>query len=158
MNVEYAAASDYAPWLDLAREVEHLFGPMADDPGFQNALKQAMSDKAAFCVRTGGNDQAPSFKGGIVISRETNEILWVAVSKSHRGKGVGKALLAFAMDKLDRAAPIRVQTFDGSIPEGRAARALYKMFGFFDHEDGGPNPAGIPTVIMQSDHTTLPAS
>lgn len=149
MNVDYAAAPDYTPWLDLAREVEPLFGPMADDPGFQDALKQAISEKTAFCVRTGTNGREPALKGGIVISREANEILWVAVSQAFRGKGAGKALLAFAMEELDRTTPIRVQTFDGSTPEGRAARALYKDFGFSDHEDGGPNPAGIPTVIMQ---------
>ena len=44
---------------------------------------------------------------------------------------------------------IYVQTFDKSVPQGRAARRLYLDFGFADHHPGGPNPAGIDTVVMK---------
>ena len=35
MRVVLALAADIPAWLDLAAEVEPLFGPMADDPGFR---------------------------------------------------------------------------------------------------------------------------
>jgi len=85
MKVEYAELTDFDAWIRLAREVEPLFGPMADEVPFQEAIKQAMAQKTA----------------------------------------------------------------DVSSPDGRAARKLYLDFGFLDYKDGGLNPAGIPTVIMQ---------
>lgn len=37
----------------------------------------------------------------VSISEELNEILWFAVSKPCRGKGDGRALLDFAVSKLN---------------------------------------------------------
>ncbi|VFQ46195.1 GNAT family N-acetyltransferase [Desulfoluna butyratoxydans] len=145
-DVRTSIASDLGAWLALAREVEPLFGPMADDASFQAALKQAIKDENAFCLR-----QAPDspFAGGVVISPDTNEIAWLAVSTAHRGRGLGAALLAKALDRLNPDKDVVVQTFHGSVPEGQAARALYARFGFDDLEDGGNDPAGLPTVIMK---------
>jgi hypothetical protein len=41
------------------------------------------------------------------------------------------------------------QSFDKSVCEGEPARKLYLDLGFTDLKNGGPNPAGVPTVIMQ---------
>ena len=149
MKVEYAELTDFDAWIRLAREVEPLFGPMADEAPFQEAIKQAMAQKTAFCMRSGPNDKKGILKGGVVISKELNEILWFAVSEPCRGKGYGRTLLDFAVNKLNHGKRILVQTFDASSPDGRAARKLYLDFGFLDYKDGGLNPAGIPTVIMQ---------
>nr|NJM03921.1 GNAT family N-acetyltransferase [Desulfobacula sp.] len=148
MKVEYAELTDFDAWIRLAGEVEPLFGPMADEAPFQDALKQAMAQKTAFCIRSGPDGKECTLKGGIIISEELNEILWFAVSKPCRGKGYGRTLLDFAVSRLNRTKPILVQTFDASSPDGRAARKLYLDFGFLDYKDGGLNPAGIPTVIM----------
>ncbi|MDA8135700.1 MAG: GNAT family N-acetyltransferase [Desulfobacteraceae bacterium] len=149
MKVEYAELTDFDAWIRLAREVEPLFGPMADEAPFQEAIKQAVVQKTAFCIRSGPDGKERALKGGIVISKELNEILWFAVSEPCRGKGYGRTLLDFAVSKLNHGKRILVQTFDASSPDGRAARKLYLDFGFLDYKDGGLNPAGIPTVIMQ---------
>jgi predicted N-acetyltransferase YhbS len=149
MKVEYAEPADFDAWIALAREVEPLFGPMGDEVPFQEAIKQAIVQKTAFCMCSDPDDKKTGLKGGIVISQELNEILWLAVSEQYRGKGYGRGLLEFAISKLNHGKRILVQTFDASSPEGRAARKLYLDFGFTDYKDGGLNPAGIPTVIMQ---------
>jgi len=149
MKVEYAELRDFDAWIRLAREVEPLFGPMADEVPFQEALKQAMAQKTAFCIRSDSDGKERALKGGIIISEELNEILWFAVLKPCRGKRYGRTLLDFAVSRLNRTKPILVQTFDASSPDGRAARKLYLDFGFLDYKDGGLNPAGIPTVIMR---------
>ncbi len=125
---------------------------MADILDFQNALRNAILNKTAFCIHSHSGDTIESLKGGIIISRESNEIVWLAVSKQFRGMGLGRKLLEFAIEKLDRQTSIFVQTFDNSITEGKAARKLYMDFGFTDFKDGGLNPAGIPTVIMKLDN------
>jgi len=149
MNIVYAELTDFDAWIALAREVEHLFGPMADEVSFQDALRQAILQKTAFCIRADLDGKDRALKGGIVISKESNEIAWFAVSGRYRRKGYGRELLKFAISKLNHHESIVVQTFNESSFEGKAARKLYFDFGFIDNKDGGLNPAGITTVIMQ---------
>ncbi len=149
MEVVCSKLADFASWIALAREVEPLFGPMADELGFREALRQALSAKTAFCIYPDSNEGANSLIGGIVVSKESNEIAWLAVSQKYRGKGCGRELIEFAISKLNRRENMFVQTFDESVSAGAPARKLYLDFGFADIKDGGLNPAGVPTVIMQ---------
>jgi GNAT superfamily N-acetyltransferase len=149
MDVEYSVLTDFDAWLVLAREVEHLFGPMADEANFKNALEEAIVNNAAFCIRAHSDEGDKILGGGIIISKESNEIAWLAVSEKCRGKGYGRKLLEFAISRLDIRKDIFVQTFDKSVSEGKVARKLYYDFGFADYKNDGLNPAGIPTVIMR---------
>lgn len=148
VRVQEATAEDFVGWIRLAQEVEPLFGPMVADPGFQAGLRQAIADRNAFCVRLIGWEDGLTLPGGIVISREDNEILWFAVAEASRGQGIGDALLRDALNRLDHRRPITVMTFDGSVEAGLPARKLYQRHGFIDSHPVGLNPAGIPTVIM----------
>jgi ribosomal protein S18 acetylase RimI-like enzyme len=147
-TIRLAKPTDVDAWMALAREVEHLFGPMAAETSFHNALHQAISSKAAFCAMAPVDNNSGALAGGVVISREFNQIVWLAVAQAWRGRGIGKALLEFAIGKLSRKENIFVQTFDASVPEGQAARRLYMGFGFTDFQRGGLNPADVPTMIM----------
>ncbi len=51
MNVVNATIEDISGWLELAAEVESLFGPMVDDPNFTLALEKNMNRQSAYCVR-----------------------------------------------------------------------------------------------------------
>ena len=149
MKIIASELKDFDAWIALAREVEHLFGPMADEISFQDALRQSILKNTAFCVRSEANETQQELKGGIIVSKETNEIAWFAVSKKYRGIGCGKELLNYAITKLERQNEIYVQTFDKSVVEGKVARRLYLNLGFTDYKPGGLNPAGINTVIMK---------
>lgn len=137
---------DLPGWLLLAKEVEPLFGPMVEDLSFHEGLRKVLAAGNAFCVRNG--ESTGVLQGGIVISPEANEILWFAVARTVRGQGIGRILLKEALEHLDRSRDMTVTTFDGSTVEGIPARRLYRKFGFVDSQPGGPNPAGISTVIM----------
>jgi len=148
-TVRPASMSDYSDWLKLAEEVEPLFGPMTADPDFCEALKQAILGRTAFCLtESQSSERGRLFLGGIVISREANEILWLAVVQHRRGQKAGATLLSEAMSHLDPTRPITVTTFDKTVEAGTPARRLYESFGFRDSVAAGPNPAGIPTVTM----------
>lgn len=149
MIVQHAVPADFDAWLDLAREVEPVFGPMADEKSFQQALRNAFAAHTAFCIRAESDGKNGDVQGGVVISPETNEIAWLAVTTKSRGKGYGRALIEFAINQLNQQQSIFVQTFDESVPQGKAARSLYKNLGFVDDKLGGLNPADIPTVIMR---------
>jgi len=154
MNPQTACKDDFKAWIDLAREVEHLFGPMADVPSFKDALVRAIEGNNAFCIR---NEQAGALVGGIVISRETNEIVWLVVSEQSRGEGYGRALLEFALTHLNSLDHVLVQTFDETVPAGYPARRLYQRLGFEDYQKADVNPAGIPTVIMRRNGNRQPS-
>lgn len=149
MDIVCSKITDFDAWISLARQVESLFGPMADELDFQDALKQALSSSTAFCIRSEPKKDNHRLIGGVIVSKEMNEIAWLAVSQEDREKGYGRRLTEFAISKLNQKENIFLQTFDRSVCEGEAARKLYLDVGFTDFKDGGPNPAGVPTVIMQ---------
>jgi GNAT superfamily N-acetyltransferase len=136
--------ADFEALLAMAREVEPLFGTMADDAGFQAALKAALADGNVLCAY--GADGAAL--GAVVLDREQNAIAWLAVAGSNRGQGAGRALVAAALEELSPVRDVTVQTFAPGVPEGEPARRLYLAFGFKDHKTGGLNPAGVDTVFM----------
>lgn len=144
-TIRFAEPADAPAWLSIAREVEHLFGPMADVPEFQNALFGAFDAQAALCLA----GKSGAIVGGVVISTQENSIEWLAVSRSARGAGLGRKLMRAALERLDPERPVRVQTFDASCPDGEAARRLYLACGFRDVEAMAPTPAGIATVLME---------
>lgn len=138
--------TDLPSWLTLAREVEPLFGPMADDPNFQKGLLEAIQEGHAIAAK---EENTSDVLGGVIFDVEQNEILWLAVKASARGNGIGQALMEIVLEQLDTRRPVQLQTYYESVPAGLPARALYTRFGFIDFEPAGLNPAGLPTVIMQ---------
>ena len=145
MKIDVVGKRDIVTWLDLAKEVEPLFGPMIGQDDFHIALKTIISSQNAYCAR----DESGRPLGIIAVSPAENQILWLAVFAAFKGKGVGKKLLNYAIGQLNESLPIRVQTFADSVHAGAPARKLYLAAGFLDVAAGGLNPAGLPTVFME---------
>jgi GNAT superfamily N-acetyltransferase len=145
--ITYLNIEDKASVLLLALQVEHLFGKMTGVEEFQQALEQCLTTKNVIGYR-----KNTEVYGAGIIDKQRNEIAWFVVDTKQRGSGIGTQILERILSELDRKKDIVVQTFADHIPEGEAARTLYKKFGFLDHADGGLNPAGIPTVIMVKSH------
>lgn len=137
-------SGDCEAWLEIAAEVEPLFGPMVDSPEFRQGIQACIDSGEAYGVEHGAREIA----GIVAMSRTSNEIVWLAVKKNQRGRGYGALLVEKAVALLEKQGEIHVQTFASDSPEGAGARAIYRRYGFVDHRDGGLNPAGIPTVIM----------
>jgi GNAT superfamily N-acetyltransferase len=145
---------DLNAWLELAQEVQPLFGAMAESEDFKNAITDCIAKSSAFCVVNNDND----IEGIIAIDKAGNEVSWLAVRERCRGKGYGYQLLEVALGSLDNRKPIFVQTFSPGVKAGETARRLYMRFGFKDFKDGGKNPAGIDTVIMRRENHDIPVS
>ncbi len=138
--ITYLGFEDMQAVLGLASQVEGLFGPMVGVADFETALED--------CLKTNRVLGCNELCGAAIIDRKGNELCWFVVDSGKRGLGIGGRMLEKVIGELDSAREMTVQTFAPGVPEGGAARRLYMKYGFADREDGGLNPAGIPTVIM----------
>ncbi|MEI9887786.1 MAG: GNAT family N-acetyltransferase [Rhizomicrobium sp.] len=123
--VASATAADIPSWLELAREVEPLFGAM---PMFDVTLKARIAEGAALCVRGEGG----VVLGGVLLGGEApdNWIRWLAVRGSARGQGIGARLLREVLARWSAPCTISLATFGPGAPGGGAARRLYERHGF----------------------------
>jgi GNAT superfamily N-acetyltransferase len=135
---------DYDAWIELAKEVEPLFGPMIDSKEFQSGIKDCIQNNNAF----GLENEKGNLTGIVAIDRARNEIMWLAVAKKHRGNNYGEKLVKKAIEELEGNGDISVQTFSGKVNIGKKAKNIYERNGFVDFKDAGKNPADIETVIM----------
>lgn len=142
-----------AAWLNLARELEELFGPMAEEEPFRNALLAAIDEGNAFCSKD--KTEKDTLSGGVVVDQVAREVVWLAVSGKSRKLGAGALLLNHAIEQLGIWGPIKVVTFADTIQQGLAARELYLKYDFRDREPRGENPAGFPVVLMVRADSTV---
>ena len=153
-HVVTAQTEDIPAWLELAAEVEPLFGPMVDDPGFLRALIKNVERGTAFCVRQ--TDGPPPLGkglpllGGLLFSPKppVYTIGWLAVAQAHRRRQIGQRLVDHGFDLAARPADFVVITFGPDNPEGEPARRFYgrmkhpARMGFHPAERAPDGPEG----------------
>lgn len=146
-----AERADLAPWLDLAREVEPLFGPLTTSPVFRRVLLRHIARGTAFCLREHDGPPGSRLLGGLLLSPQppVYRIGWLAVTESERRHGLGRALLAFALSRIPVDADVIVITFGPDLFEGRPARAFYEKMGFAPAESADPAPNGTPRQVFR---------
>ena len=129
-RVSEAEDSDLGAWLNLARQVEHLFGPMIGH-GFDRAVLANVERRSAFCIRD--HDDPETLAAGMLFDfrdAPEYELSWLAVSESRRRAGLGRQLLEYALRRTVKPSRVRVVTFGPDHPGGRDARLFYESFGF----------------------------
>ena len=144
MIVQTARPQDINSWLCLAGEVEHLFGPMVEEPGFLAALKCHIQRESAFCIRNHDGPPITPLLAGLLFSRHPPQykIGWLAVAERVRRRRCGRCLLEHALTRVEPPAEVSVVTFGPDNPEGVAARRFYEAFGFTAGEWVDPGPEG----------------
>jgi GNAT superfamily N-acetyltransferase len=141
--VRLAEEHDFPGFLGLAAQVEHWFGPMAEDAGFHDAVHKHIRRSAALVAVSPG----PDLLGGLLFGAKapTYHIHWLVVSEQARGKGVGRALVQDAMGRWVRGpGTIEVITFGTDHPGAvlSGARVFYERLGFDPAEAADPGPEG----------------
>jgi len=127
LRAETAARSDIPSWLELAAEVEPLFGPM---PGLGERIRRGIDQGTALVVR----DPREVVLGAALLGAGTGpgdrRIGWLAVRCSARRRGVGSALLAEILRRSQAPASLAAICVGPGVPGGEAAAGLYRAFGF----------------------------
>lgn len=143
MMIRLAREHDFPGFLGLAAQVEQWFGPMVEEPGFHDAVREHIADSMALVVPSSG----PDLLGGLLFGAEAPayHVHWLVVSRRARGTGVGRALMADAMRRWVRGpGHIEVVTFGADHPgaEVSGARVFYERLGFTPAEAAAPGPEG----------------
>nr|WP_190138101.1 GNAT family N-acetyltransferase [Streptomyces longispororuber] len=142
MMIRCAREQDFPGLLGLAAEVEHWFGPMVGVPAFHEAVEEHIRRSTALIAVSG-----PDVVGGLLFGSEppVHHVDWLVVSQRARGTGVGRALLADAVDRFVRGpGTIEVVTFGADHPGAvtSGARVFYERLGFTPAEAAAPGPEG----------------
>jgi GNAT superfamily N-acetyltransferase len=136
VTVREGTREDVPSWLEIAREVEPLFGPM---PDFESTLLRNIARGTALCVR----DTSGQVLGGALLGAPPHmRISWLAVRAPARRTGVGHALVAEALHRCPPPCEVLVDTFGADNIEGHPARRLYESFGFVPAEYLPSGPDG----------------
>jgi ribosomal protein S18 acetylase RimI-like enzyme len=145
MHVALAEPADIPAWLDLAMEVEPLFGPMAADPAFHAVLERNIQRQTAFCMREQVDVPGTPLMGALLFSATHAphyKIGWLAVALRWRRRGVAHALVLHCFRLVRPPAELSVVTFGEDNLAGRPARQLYERLGFQAKEAAPNGPEG----------------
>jgi GNAT superfamily N-acetyltransferase len=141
MHVTLAQPADIPAWLDLAAEVEPLFGPMVADPGFHAALERNIARQTAFCIREQDGAPGVPLMGALLFSAthaSRYKIGWLAVAQRWRRQGVAQALVEHCFRLVQPPAELSVVTFGTDNLAGSPARRFYERMGF-EAAEAAPN-------------------
>jgi GNAT superfamily N-acetyltransferase len=143
-RVAIAQEKDVPPWLELAAEVEPLFGPIVNDPGFLRALYRNVDRGTALCVREASGPPGAFLLGGLLFSPKPPvcTIGWLAVTRLHRRRGIGRKLIEHVLSLVEPPVEFVVTTFGVGNSAGKPARCFYEQMGFHPAELAPDGPEG----------------
>ena len=155
MTIVLATDDDFGAFIELAGEVEDLFGPMVDEPAFHDAVRRNISRRSALLAR----DSLGTPGGGLLFSphhHPTYAVRWFVVAKRYRSKGLGEALLAEAFCKwVKPPCTVEMVSFGPDHP-GARARHFYEWLGFRCAEPAAPGPEGGSRQVFRMSLDRLP--
>lgn len=151
LRVNRAQMADFLTWLDLATEVESLFGPMVTNQSFYRALSKNINRGSAFFLLSGDGKPGNPLIGGLLFSSKPPlyEVGWLAVTKKFRRMGVGELLFTHALEHVQTPAEVTVITFGEEHIGGFPARNFYLKMGFFPSEPGLVGPDGCCRQVFR---------
>ncbi|MGA5412558.1 GNAT family N-acetyltransferase [Streptomyces pseudogriseolus] len=147
MTIRPARAHDFPGFLGLAAQVEQWFGPMVEEPGFHDAVREHIDRRDGHAALVAPSSSGPGLLGGMLFGTRgpTYHVHWLVVSGRARGTGVGRALVEEAVRRWVRGpGEIEVVTFGPDHPgaDVSGARVFYERLGFTPAEAAAPGPEG----------------
>lgn len=128
MEIRLADRNDLSGWVQLVEPMRHLFPGLETRESMEDYARDiagAISRQEALCAVENGE-----ICGVLAFSRAENELAFLAVSEQYRRRGVSRKLAERMFRELDPTRPVRLITYRAGIPEGEAARCLYRQLGF----------------------------
>lgn len=151
MKVVSAVLGDFSAWLQLAAEVESLFGPMVHEPSFHKALQKNINRRTALCIRKEDGPPGQPLLGALLYSAKPPQynIGWLAVTHLSRRQGIGQKLFEHLMELIKPPAEILVTTFGQDVKKGQPARQFYLKNGFEPWSTAPNGPEGGSRIVLR---------
>ena len=70
--------------------------------------------------------------GALLFSEENHMLCFLAVDAAYRRQHIAEKMVSYMLTLMDPGDDIIVTTYREGVPEGIAARAFYKRFGFVE--------------------------
>jgi ribosomal protein S18 acetylase RimI-like enzyme len=128
-DIKLASTDDFERWMAFVATVQDEFHglDLVNDSNYRAAVSKNIERKTAAYV---SESEAGPIIGAMILSPRSRHIGWLAVGKAHRHRGIGSALVRYAIDILGTDTPIHVSTFTETDPQGPAAHGFYRSLGF----------------------------
>lgn len=151
MKIVRAEPADISSWLQLAAEVESLFGPMVQEPSFHKALQKNINRGTALCLRKADGPPGQPLLGALLFSAKPPRynIGWLVVAQTSRRQGIGQKLFEHLIGLIEPPAEIVVTTFGEEVKNGQPARQFYLKNGFQPWATSPNGPEGGSRIILR---------
>lgn len=130
MDISLAHPCEIDRWMALVDRVKAAF-PGLETPEalaeHRRTVLGFMEGNAAICAKIDGK-----IVGALLFSREDSMLCFLAVDPECRRQHIAEKLVRCMLTLLDSDRAVTVTTYREGVPEGRAARAFYRHFGFVE--------------------------
>ena len=130
MNVELGKARDIDNWMNLVEKVKDSFPGLETREALEEhrrTVLEFMGRDAAICAKIDGQ-----IVGTLLFSRDGHMLCFLAVDEAYRRQHIAEKMAAYMLTFMEPGTDIVVTTYREGVPEGVAARAFYKRFGFIE--------------------------
>ena len=130
MRIRFAETHDIDCWMRLVDKVKEQFPGLETRAALaehRRAVLGFMTRQAALCA-----EQAGAIVGILLFDGQTGTLCFLAVDPTWRRQRVATMLVHRMFSLLRPDQNVQVTTYCAGVPEGVAARALYKRLGFVE--------------------------
>ena len=130
MKILLAEECDIDSWMNLVRKVKGNFPGLETEDALnehRNTVLEFIGKKSAICAKW--NDK---IVGALLFSKDNNMLCFLAVDAEYRRQHIAEKMVSCMLKFMDSKKDIVVTTYRAGVPEGIAARAFYKHFGFVE--------------------------
>lgn len=130
MEIKLGNISDIDGWMDLVEKVKEDFPGLETTEALnehRNTVLAFINKESAICAKI-----CNKIVGTLLFSKENHMLCFLAVDIAYRRKHIAEKMVSYMLTLMDSRDDIIVSTYREGVPEGIAARAFYKRFGFIE--------------------------
>ena len=128
MEIKLGNRNDIDDWMDLVTKVKDAFPGLETMEALQehrNTVLEFMNRESAICAKS-----CNKIVGTLLFSKENHMLCFLAVDIEYRRQHIAEKTVSYMLTSMEVGDDIIVTTYREGVPEGIAARAFYKRFGF----------------------------
>lgn len=128
MEILLAKNQDIDGWMNLVCKVKENFPGLETEVALKehrNTVLDFTHKESAICAKI-----EDKIVGALLFSKDNNMLCFLAVDAEYRRQHIAEKMVSYMLKFLDSKKDIVVTTYREGVPEGIAARALYKHLGF----------------------------